>query len=33
MEDRDKKAIEMANDTTKQILTLSTGIVFFNHCL
>jgi hypothetical protein len=30
MEDRDKKAIELANDTTKQILTLSTGIVFLS---
>lgn len=28
MEDREKKAIELAGDTTKQILTLSTGIVF-----
>ncbi len=30
MEDRDKKAIELANDTTKQILTLSTGIVYLS---
>ncbi len=28
MEERQKKAIELAGDTTKQILTLSTGIVF-----